>query len=87
MEEELDLFGDSVPQESVELKTSGPVNRKEYTSKAVERIKFLEEKIQTLTDKLETVLESSNNVSKELLAIKEQMAQDKNKEYILKRLD
>lgn len=87
MEKELDLFGESVPQESVELKTSEPVNRKEYTSKAVERIKILEEKIQTLTDKLETVLESSNNVSKELLAIKEQMAQDKNKEYILKRLD
>lgn len=87
MEEELDLFGESVPQESVELKTSEPVNRKEYKSKAVERIKILEEKIQTLTDKLEKVLESSNNVSKELLDIKEQMAQDKNKEYILKRLD
>lgn len=87
MEEELDLFGESVPQESVELKTSEPVNRKEYTSKAVERIKILEEKIQMLTDKLEKVLESSNNVSKELLDIKDQMAQDKNKEYILKRLD
>lgn len=87
MEEELDLFGESVPPESVELKASEPVNRKEYTSKAVERIKILEEKIQTLTNKLETVIESSNNVSKELLAIKEQMAQDKNKEYILKRLD
>lgn len=87
MEEELDLFGESVHQESVELKTSEPVNRKEYTSKAVERIKILEEKIQTLTDKLEKVIESSNNVSKELLDIKEQMAQDKNKEYILKRLD
>ena len=87
MEEELDLFGESVSQESVELKTSEPVNRKEYKSKAVERIKILEEKIQTLTDKLETVLESSNNISKELLAIKDQMAHDKNKEYILKRLD
>lgn len=87
MEEELDLFGESVPQESVELKTSEPVNRKEYKSKAVERIKILEEKIQTLTDKLEKVLESSNKVSKELLEIKEQMTQDKNKEYILKRLD
>lgn len=87
MEEELDLFGESVSQESVELKTSEPVNRKEYKSKAVERIKILEEKIQTLTDKLEKVLESSNNVSKELWAIKDQMAQDKNKEYILKRLD
>ena len=79
MSNEVDLFGDEIPTNAEKKK------RKQYVSKAAEKIGPLEERISLLEKKIDTLINTQIESVKVFNELKASLNSEK--QYILKRLD
>lgn len=87
MTNDFDLFGNEVVYSDEEEATKDQPHKRQYISKAVERIKFLEDKVSDLSSKLERVLSVSTHLEEQLDSLTQHFEKEKNTEYLLKRID